>query len=298
VQIDFLGIQAFLAVAECGSFGLAAERLHLSQTAISHRMRKMEESLGVQLIVRTSRGIALTQAGDALLPRARTALQELEDSCDEVRKHGQNATQWVSFGCLPTLAISLLVPLLEEAQRAWPGLPVRAFDASPVEIVELVQARTASFGLTLLQPAPEGLSVQPLAQEPFVLACPERHPLAQRPSVAWAELQDEPLVRISLRSGNSMTIDASLGALRERLRWRYEVQRTAMAIELVRAGLGLTFVPRLSVQAGDGLAVVALQEPVVHRTLALLTRFGESLGPQERFLAGAAADLIRARLAG
>ncbi|MEJ8840649.1 LysR family transcriptional regulator [Ramlibacter sp. AN1133] len=71
MPIDFLGIEAFLAIAECGSFSLAAQRLHLSQTAISHRMRKLEETLGVQLVLRTSRGIALTPAGNRLLPRAR-----------------------------------------------------------------------------------------------------------------------------------------------------------------------------------------------------------------------------------
>lgn len=91
MAIDFLGIQAFLAVAECGSSALAAERLHLTQTAISHRMRKLEESLGAQLVVRTSRGIALTQAGEALLPRARAPLEQLEASCDAARRHGQGA---------------------------------------------------------------------------------------------------------------------------------------------------------------------------------------------------------------
>src|SRR5881398_3091426 len=90
VQIDFLGIQAFLAIVECGTFGLAAARLHLTQTAISHRMRKLEDSLGVQLIVRTSRGVSLTQAGEALLPRARNSVRQLEESCEIVRKHGQN----------------------------------------------------------------------------------------------------------------------------------------------------------------------------------------------------------------
>ena len=103
MHIDFLGIQAFLAVAECGTFGLAASRLHLTQAAISHRMRKLEEALGTQLIVRTSRGVSLTQAGEALLPRAKQSLRQLEETWDVVRKHGRSAPAWVSFGCLPTV---------------------------------------------------------------------------------------------------------------------------------------------------------------------------------------------------
>lgn len=192
--------------------------------------------------------------------------------------------------------MSLLVPLLEQAQRAWPGLPVRAFDASPVEIAELVQARTASFGLTLLLPAPEGLAVQPLVQEPFVLVCPEQHPLAQRASVAWGELQGEALVRISLPSGNSVTIDESLGAVRERLQWRYEVQRTAMALEMVRVGLGLTIVPKLSVRPDAALAVVPIDTPLVTRVLAVVRRRDAVLSEPEQLLKDQAVALIRAVL--
>jgi DNA-binding transcriptional LysR family regulator len=294
MQIDFLGIQAFLAVAETGGFSQAAARLHLSQTAISHRMRKLEDSLGVQLVVRTSRGISLTQAGEALLPRARHAVRQLEESCDVVRTHGQNAPQWVTFGCLPTIAAGILAPLLDRVRAAHPQLPVRVFDSSPAEIVELVQARTAAFGLSIDQPVADGLSMRLIAREAFVLACPRQHALAARPAVGWAELRGQPLIRISLPSGNSATIDEKLGPLREGLQWIYEAQRTAVALKLVRAGLGLTIVPRLAVQDEDGVAVVPLQVPEVSRAIVLLTRQGEVPGEAERYIADTAVQLIRA----
>jgi DNA-binding transcriptional LysR family regulator len=297
VQIDFLGIQAFLAVAESGSFALAAQRLHLSQTAISHRMRKLEESLGVELIVRTSRGIALTQAGNALLPRARTAVQQLEVSCEDVRKHGQDVTRWLAFGCLPTVSVSILVPLLQRLQAAHPQVQVRLFDSSPVEIAELVDAGTAAFGITVAGGVPERLALQPLAREPFVLVCPAQHPLAAQRGVPWSDLQAQPLIRISLPSGNSMTIDDALGPLREQLRWRYEAQRTNMAVEMVRGGLGLTVVPKLSVRAGDGLAVVPIVEPAIGRMLGVIARRDAELRVEERFLADTAVALVREQLA-
>jgi DNA-binding transcriptional LysR family regulator len=296
LQIDFLGIQAFLAVAESGSFALAAARLHLSQTAISHRMRKLEESLGVELVVRTSRGIALTEAANALLPRARTAVQQLEDSFEHVRRHRQDVTRWVAFGCLPTLAASILVPLLGEAAERFPHVQVRLFDSSPVEIAELVQAGTAAFGLTIDHGVPPRLQVEPIAREPFVLVCPAGHPLATRDGVQWPDLLGQPLIRISLPSGNSMTIDDALGPLREQLRWRYEAQRTAVAVQMVRGGLGVTVVPQLSVQAGDGIAVVPIAGPAITRVLGLVTRAGNELRAEERFLADRAADLLRERL--
>lgn len=297
MPIDFLGIQAFLAIADAGGFGSAAARLNLSQTALSHRMRKLEESLGVQLLVRTSRGVTLTQAGEALLPRARNALQLLETSCDGIRVHRDRAKRWVSFGCIPTVAAGLLVPLLRAVEEAQPALPVRVFDSAPVEILELVQAGTAAFGITLLQPTASDVVHEPIANEPFVLACPAAHPFAGREAVEWRELEQEPLIRLSLPTGNSGTIDESIGALRERLHWRYEAQRTAVALEMVRGGLGLTLVPKLSVRPADGLAVVPLQSPEVGRTLALMTRAGESLAPTERLLADTAAELVRRAIA-
>lgn len=297
MPIDYLGIQAFLAVAESGSFAMAAARLHLSQTAISHRMRKLEESLGVELVVRTSRGIALTEAANSLLPRARTAVQQLEDSCDQLRRHRQHVARWVAFGCLPTLAARILVPLLAEVAERFPHVQVRVFDSSPVEIAELVQAGTAAFGVTIAQRVPERLRLEPLAREPFALVCPAGHPFATRAGVEWTELVGQPLIRISLPSGNSMMIDDALGPLREQFRWPYEAQRTAVAVEMVRGGLGLTVVPQLSVRVADGIAVVPITAPAITRTVALVTRAGAELGPEERFLADRAAALLREQLA-
>ena len=297
MQIDFLGIQAFLAVVESGSFAMAAARLHLSQTAVSHRMRKLEESLGVELVVRTSRGIALTEAGNALLPRARSAVQQLEVSFDDVRRHGRDVTRWVAFGCMPTVAVSILVPLLRRAAERFPHVQVRLFDSAPVEIAELVQAGTVAFGVTLAQGVPEKLAAQPVAREPFVLACPADHPLARRSSVDWSELPGQPLIRISLPSGNSMTIDDALGPLREQVRWRYEVQRTAMAVEMVRGGQGLTVVPRLSVRAGEGVAVVPIAGPEITRLIVVATRPGAELRAEESFLAETAMALVREHIA-
>jgi DNA-binding transcriptional LysR family regulator len=161
-----------------------------------------------------------------------------------------------------------------------------------------VQAGLAAFGLTLAEGVPEKLAVQPLAREPFVLACPADHPLAGRRSVEWTELLAQPLIRISLSSGNSVTIEDALGPLRDQLRWRYEAQRTAMAVEMVRGGLGLTVVPQLSVRTGDGVAVVPIAGPVSSRLLGVATRPGAELRAEERFLAETAMALVREHIAG
>jgi DNA-binding transcriptional LysR family regulator len=296
VQIDFLGVQAFLAVAECGSFAQAAERLSLSQTAVSHRMRKFEESLGVLLLVRTARGVVLTEAGVALLPRARAAVQQLESSFDLAHQIGRSAGSTVAFGCLPTIAAGILVPLLQRHEREQPQVQIRVFDSSPAEILQLVESATAAFGITVQRGSNPRLDSERIAEEAFVLVCPQSHAWAARASMSWAQLSDQPLIRIGLPSGNSMTIDEAVGPLREQLLWRYEAQRTVAALDMVRARLGLTIVPELSVGAGDDLAVIPLESPRVTRTLAVVRRRDEKLLPAAKWLCEQAVELLRQRL--
>ncbi|WP_332742011.1 LysR family transcriptional regulator [Hydrogenophaga sp.] len=299
MPIDFLGIQAFLAIVECGSFQLAAAQLNLSQTAVSHRMRKLEETLGVRLIARTTREVSLTDAGRALLPRARNAVQELGASCETVRKHGQNANNWLVLACLPTLASGVFIDVLREFHARWPDTPVRVFDSSIHEIIELVDSRIAAFGISVMRShtTHAELDVERIGDEPFVLLCPEGHALAGRAKVPWEDLRGEALIRISMTSGNSITIDESLGVLREQLRWRLEAQHTAMAVEMVRGGLGLTVVPLLVAAPGPGVVVVPLEAPVVARTLAVLTRRDAVPSEQEVFVRERAVALIQSRIA-
>jgi DNA-binding transcriptional LysR family regulator len=295
MQTDFLGIQAFLAIAETGSFAAAAAQLRLSQTAISHRMRKLEDSLGVRLLARTTREIALTDAGRALLPHARSAVRQLALSCEAVRKHGEHAHEWIAFAFLPTVAASIVPLLLLDCDDAFPDKQVRVFDSSLREITELVESGTAAFGITMAQAA-GALLAERIADEPFVLVCPPGHALSRHRDVQWTQLKGLPLIRISLPSGNSTLIDDALGPLRETLRWRYEAQRNAMAVDMVRAGLGLTVAPALSVIGAPGVVSVPLREPQVSRTLVVVTRRDIQLAPAEAFARDRAGALIRKHL--
>ncbi|MBH1963258.1 MAG: LysR family transcriptional regulator [Comamonadaceae bacterium] len=297
MHIDFLGIQAFLAIVENGSFQLAASELNLSQTAVSHRMRKLEEFLGVKLIARTTRDVTLTDAGRALLPNARRAVRELGMSCEAVRQHGQHAPEWLAFACLPTLCMNLVNPLLTEAREKWPDTFVRVFDTAVREIVELVESKVAAFGISVMNQGYGNLSVRVIADEPFVLICPHGHRFANQGSVDCSELEHEPMIRISLTTGNSTTIDGALGRARESLHWRYEALHNATAVEMVRAGLGLTIVPRLSLPPDQDVAVLRLNSPRIQRTLCTVNRTDDPINEQESWLQARAVDFLKKRLA-
>lgn len=297
MRIDFLGLQAFLSIAERGSFQRAAAHLNLTQTALSHRMRKFEADLGLRLLRRTTRQVTLTPAGLALMPDARRIMDELEATLDHLRRQGVARPARVAIGCLPTIAAHHLPGLLREFAVRYPDLAVTVHDNSAAEIAGLVLSGAAEFGITIVSANRADLEIKPLLKEAFVLLCPGAHVFARQRRVSWSELAGIPLIRISQQAGNRAIIDDALGARREALRWRYEVQHIASAVSMVAEGLGLAVVPRLATgtRGLPGIAAVPLRNPGIVRTLGILTRRGAVLSEPAEVLAGLIARHLRAQ---
>jgi len=288
MRLDLLGLEAFLAVAERGSFNKAADHLGVTQTALSHRMKKLESNLGVVLLQRTTRQVSLTPHGLQLLPHAKTLLEDARRTFRVLGAEAAARQEHLAIGCLPTLAIHFLPRVLQDFLAAYPGLQVRIFDNSASEIAERVQKGEVEFGITILSTNRWDLEIKALVKEPYVLVCRSDHALARRGSVRWAELEGESLIRIATQTGNRILIDDALGASSERLSWSCEVQHVATAVSLVAAGVGMTIVPRVAIDVvrASNLAAVPLRSPSITRTLGVVTRRGVPLGPL-------ATDLLR-----
>ena len=144
-----------------------------------------------------------------------------------------------------------------------------------------MQSGAVEFAITIVSASNWDLDIEALIKESFVLVCPANHPLAAAGSVEWNALAGLPLVRVSQDTANRLLIDDTLGNRREALDWRYEVQRTATAVSLVRAGLALSILPAPAVSptTAQGLAVVQLRNPSVARTLGILSRRDSPLSP-------------------
>jgi DNA-binding transcriptional LysR family regulator len=151
MRIDFLGLEAFLCIADRGSFHRAAAALNLSQTAISHRMRKLEEELGIKLFARTTREVTLTRAGIEFLPKAQKALAELEISFDELKQQGAKRRERLDIACLPAFAVNYLPPILSKFHKTQALVQVRIFETPSAAIAELVQSGEAEFDLSVVQ---------------------------------------------------------------------------------------------------------------------------------------------------
>ena len=288
MRIDFLGLEAFVSIAERGSFQRAAAHLNLSQTAVSHRMRKLEEELGLKLFARTTPEVTLTRAGIDFLPRAQKAIAELEQSFDDLKQRGAKRRERLDIACLPAFAVNYLPPILGRFHKAQPGVQVRIFETPSAAVAELVQSGEVEFGLSVIQTNRWDLDVETLTASPLALTCPARNALAKKRSVGWGELRNLPLIRVGAKTAIRPMIDDALGAARLTLNWQYEVQHVETAVNLVEAGLGYAIVPSVDVvlHRGRGLAAVPLRAPRLSCTYGLVTRRGMPLSPPAASLRG------------
>lgn len=273
MRFDFLGLEAFLAVAELGSFTRAARRLNLTQTAVSHRIRKLEEGLQAELLSRTTREVTLTRAGSHLLPSLRRTMVELTHELDAVRGASSEASESVAIACLPTIAGHRLGPAIRAFSKRRPGVRVRIFDRSASEIGELVTSGDVEFGVTVVAANSQQTVARPLFTEEYYVVCPARHRLARAAHVNWSDLKDERLVRVGPETANRYIIDQALGSAIEAHQWAFEVQHSATARELVRSGVALTIAPASVTGAisGDEIAAIPLRRPRVSRTIGILS---------------------------
>jgi len=293
MRIDILGVEAFIAIAELESFQKAARKLHITQTALTRRLQNLEALLGVKLVERTTRSVALSSLGQAFLPQARRLLSELAAALLEIQETGKAQRGNVSIACVPTVGIQYLPRIIQEYAAFFPGNRIQILDHNSSGVADAVLRREAEFGIQIGGARhPELVSV-PLLKDRFVLICRDDHALAQTKRLSWKQLQPHPLIFVGAGSGNRPLLEAALGVRNLRIQSQYEVQRSSTAVGLVAAGVAAAIVPSLAIQKGayPRIKIAAVTDPVVSRTLVLVSRKASHLSPAAQALY----DMIRDR---
>ena len=278
MNFDLGDLRAFLAVADLGSFRAAAESLHLSQSAVSRRVDKLEEALGVGLFVRTTRRIELTTVGRTFVHKARAVINELENALLGIADFAQRLSGEVSVACVPSAVGYFLPAVIGEFHRLHPRMRVRLIDESSADILLAVANGEADLGLTYIGTQESDIEFEPLLEDPFVVACPREHPLAKKKRVSWAELAKHDFVSLAQGSGNRFLLDQAMGHIADKPRWFCEVRHVPALVSLVEAGLGIGVVPRLAMPPRSRLASVPLEQPF-RRAIGIIRRRGRPLGP-------------------
>ena len=291
MKIDTLGIQAFIAIADHGGFQKAAGHLHITQTALTRRLQNLEAMLGVTLVERTTRSVALTPTGRDFLPQARRLLQELATALTEIRETGKARRGDVSIACVPSVGVRFLPRVIERYSAQYPHNRIKVLDHASSAVADAVLRREAEFGINIAEPDRPELASTPLLSDRFVLICRHDHPLAGARALPWKRLEGHRLIFAGTQSNNRPLLDLALSRARVALRSFYEVQRSSTALGLVAAGVAAAVVPRLALQKGayPTLRVAALTHPAITRKLVLISRRNAELSPAARALH----DMIR-----
>ena len=286
LKIDILGVQAFIAIATHRNFRRAAAELHVTQTALSRRLQTLEAYLGVKLIERTTRSVELPRIGSDFLPRAQRLLGELETSLTDIRETGKALRGDVSIACVPSVGVRYLPRIIQEYATRHATNRIKILDHSSFGVADAVLRREAEFGINVTGSHDAELVSVPLVRDRFVLVCRDDHALAGGKRVSWRQLEAHALIFAGHSSANRPVLDLALADDRLRLRVHHEVQHSSTALGLVAEGVGAAVVPNLAVQkdAYPRIRVIPLIEPVVSRSLVLISPRNAHLSPAAQAL--------------
>ncbi|MCL8026874.1 LysR family transcriptional regulator [Nocardioides bruguierae] len=260
--VDLRLLRAFLAVADTLHFGRAAEELHVAQPALSQQVRRLERELGVQLLTRTSRSVALTPAGSALRDRARALLGQVRRDLDEAVRIGRGEEGRLDVGFVSSALPVGPIRLVQAFRAAHPLVRVELTEGYTSHLLTLL-ARGALDLAVVRDPDPrDGIVVHVFHREPFVAAVPREHPLATRPSVRATELARDPFVFFPAHAGRLAT-QRNLAPVVEDGHVP-EIAQVGSSwttlLHLVGAGMGVTVAPLSAAStAPDDVVVLPLE---------------------------------------
>ncbi|MBK4216844.1 LysR family transcriptional regulator [Paracoccus caeni] len=286
MNCDILDLRAFLMVVETGGFHRAAEKLNISQPALTRRIQKLEQIVDAPLLERTTRHVAPTATGTELLPLVRRLLDEFDSTLFSIRDAGRAGGHF-TLACVPTAAFYFLPGVIQKYSERYPNIRVSILDLPAIDGLQAVARGEAEFGINFLGGTESGLIFDKLADDPFVLAARRDHPLASQDEVHWSDLEPHRLITVHRASGNRTLLDAGLAHKNIKLRWFYEVTHLSTSLGLVEAGLGVSVLPRLATPSGDHPILVTkpLENPRINRTIGVVRRQGARLSPPaDRFL--------------
>ncbi len=273
-------IQAFLAVAELGSFTKAAERLNMAQPALSQLVRDLEHTLRIRLLDRTTRRVELTEAGREFFGASGKILHDLDLAIRNTNDLVERRRGRITVAAPPLLCAAVLPAALKEMRLQAPGVRIAILDVGTDQIIEAVRTGRADCGLGTFAIAEEGIERIPMARDKLMLFCAPGSPLAER-EVDWSDLREEPLITLTRDSGIRHLVDVAFANLGILMSPAYEVSQITTALALVEAELGVALLPTYAQSATRLRTIVAkpLSNPTVARDIVMIRPSGRSMSP-------------------
>ena len=241
-------LKYLVALADHKHFGRAAAACYVSQPTLSTQIKKLEDELGVPLVERAPRKVMLTPAGRDAAERARRIVAEVEQMKEAARRSQDPEAGTVRLGMFPTLGPYLLPHVVPRIRARFPHLELLLVEEKSDVLLSRLREGKLDAGLLALPVADDQLHTEFLFEEPFVLAVPESHPLAQRGSLTLAELSHQQL--LLLEDGHCLREQALDVCRLSGANEKSEFRATSLEAlrQMVAADVGITLLPTLAVK--------------------------------------------------
>jgi len=269
-------LRYLVAVADTRHFGQAAARCFVSQPTLSAQIKKLEDYLGVQLIERHPRRIALTDAGTQVVARARRIIEASDEIVALAETRRDPLAGKLRMALLPTIGPYLLPLVATRIRRKLPRLELLLYEYQTGPMLDHLQAGDIDVGILALPVSSEGLSERRLFDEPFMVAVPEQHELARHRSVKAADLNGETL--LLLEDGHCLREQALDICARTDAQEKQDFRATSLETlrQMVASGGGITLLPQLASTGAygnaRGVAIIPFANPAPVRHIGALWR--------------------------
>jgi DNA-binding transcriptional LysR family regulator len=287
--MDLLLMRSLIAVADTGSITEAADRINLTQPALSRRLQQLEEHFGAELLSRGRKGVQLTEIGRLVESEARILIARYDHLRDQVRAHQGLEGGTVRIGGGATAVSFLLPKAIASFQGSHPAVKFQLKEAGSNEVAKDVINGHLELGLVTMPVKNRELDVWPLLTDRIVLVGPKQHPLARNRYISASALDGISFVGFEADTAVRQIIDATLRDAGVVMNVVMELRSIPAILRMVATTGNLAFVSKLGVDSLEEVAEIEVKGLKIERELAVICRRGSSLSPA----AQAFANLLR-----
>ena len=276
MDLKLKDLRSLVAVADQRHFGRAAARCFVGPPTLSSQLKKLEQSLGVQLIERAPNNVSLTAAGEEIVARARRILEATDEVVTLARSQHEPLAGRLRVALLPTIGPYLLPRVAPAVRKALPRLELHLYEYQTGPMLQKLHAGELDMGILALPVDTAGLEARELYREAFSVALPEHHPLAARQSVRVADLKGEKL--LLLEEGHCLRDQALEVCSRAGVHEQQDFRATSLETlrQMVASGAGITLLPELAGRGAyrnaRGLVLRPFAKPAPVRQVGALWR--------------------------
>ncbi|WP_036746628.1 LysR family transcriptional regulator [Paenibacillus sp. UNC451MF] len=275
-MIHHLQFEVFLKVYETGSFTKAAEKLNMTQSAVSHSIAALEKNLGIKLFERVNRTVKITQAGISILPHVREIFNQEEIIKQKARGLVDLEFGLIKIGCFPSFIANLLPGLIKKYNEMFPKIEFHVLEGDYNDIIEWVKEGSVDFGISINS---SELTFEPLIHDSMLVVMSESHHLRDSPVVTIEDIATEPYINVK---GYEKLLNEILRNTEIKLDVKYSFHNTYSIISAVEAGLGVSLLPELALPKHNAKICSKPLYPTFTRTIGTVIRSIETLTPASK----------------